>query len=436
MSLIERSFRERIVLVGVQSWPRGLSEIEESLDELASLVNTAGADEVARVIQSKNVLDPATLIGTGKAEELHLLCEQVDADTVVFDEDLTPAQHRNLEKILGRTAIDRTAVILDIFAQNARTEEGCAQVELAILKYRLPRLRGRGVALSRQSAGIGTRGPGETKLESDRRRITRRIAGLERQLKALEVKRGVQRKSRERSQVPSIALVGYTNAGKSTLLNALTEANALVQDRLFSTLDSKTKKLILSNGEEIICSDTVGFVKKLPHQLVESFRSTLEEVRTADLLLHVVDSHANAPEAQMEAVRQVLHEVNADEVEELIVFNKADLDSTQATRLCNLYPGSVVVSAAMKENIGELIRIISERIHATDKCINLRIPYARGDLLDLLHKKAQIISENNCETSVELKVKIREQFMAKLSPFTVTDDSYGNEHLVIDNLLQ
>ncbi len=421
MTLIERSFRERIVLVGVQSWPRGLREVEESLDELASLVNTAGADEVARVIQSKNVLDPATLIGTGKAEELHLLCESVDADTVVFDEDLTPAQHRNLEKILGRTAIDRTAVILDIFAQNARTEEGCTQVELAILRYRLPRLRGKGVSLSKQSAGIGTRGPGETKLESDRRRITRRIAGLERQLKELEVKRNVQRRSRGRSEIPSVALVGYTNAGKSTLLNALTEANALVQDRLFSTLDPKTKKLFLAGGEEIVCSDTVGFVKKLPHQLVESFHSTLEEVRTADLLLHVVDSHAADPKAQMEAVRYVLHEVGADEVEELIVLNKSDLDPAQALRLANLYPDSVTVSAARKENIDGLTKKISDCLHANDQCIKLRIPYDRGDLMDLLHKKSQIVSENNREQFVEITAKVRQQFVARLSPFMDAD---------------
>ncbi|HVC26479.1 MAG TPA: GTPase HflX, partial [Acidimicrobiales bacterium] len=318
MTLIERSFRERIVLVGVVTWPRTLAEVEASLDELSLLVDTAGADEAARVLQSRDTLDPATYIGRGKATELHALCEQVDADTVVFDDELTPAQQRNLEKLLGRTAIDRTAVILDIFAQNARTDHPPPQVELALLRYRLPRLRGRGMSLSQQAGGIGTRGPGETQLEVDRRRIMRRITRLEAELQQLESTRRTQRRARRRGAVRSVSLVGYTNAGKSTLLNALTDADVLVENRLFATLDPRTRKLDLPGGQIVLCSDTVGFVRKLPHQLVESFHSTLEVVADTDLLVHVVDASATDPESQMDAVRFVLAEIGASEVPELV----------------------------------------------------------------------------------------------------------------------
>ncbi|MBV8960800.1 MAG: GTPase HflX, partial [Actinobacteria bacterium] len=276
MSLIERTFRERIVLVGVAIPPVSLDETEEHLDELSRLIDTAGADEAARVVQRREAPDPATYIGRGKAEELHQLSLAVDADTVVFDDDLTPAQQRNLEKILGRTAIDRTDVILDIFAQNARTQEGKAQVELALLRHRLPRLRGRGTALSQQAGGIGTRGPGETQLEVDRRRLLRRITKLEADLKQLTKTRRTQRRSRSRSRLSTVSIVGYTNAGKSTLLNKLTEAGVLVEDRLFATLDPRTRRLDLPGGESVLLSDTVGFVRKLPHSLVEAFRSTLE----------------------------------------------------------------------------------------------------------------------------------------------------------------
>jgi GTP-binding protein HflX len=292
MSLIDRSFRERIVLVGVVARHRTIEEVEASLHELGLLVDTAGADEVARVIQRRDTPDPATYIGRGKAQELRAVSEATDADTVVFDDELTPAQQRNLEKVLGRTAIDRTAVILDIFAQNARTEEGKAQVELALSQYRLPRLRGRGITLSQQAGRIGTRGPGETQLEEDRRRIMRRISKLETELKDLEGTRRTQRRSRARSTHREVSLVGYTNAGKSTLLNRLTDTDALVGNRLFSTLDPRTRRLELPGGEVVLCSDTVGFVRKLPHLLVDAFHATLEVVGTADLLVHVVDGSA------------------------------------------------------------------------------------------------------------------------------------------------
>src|SRR4051812_28918759 len=273
MALIDRSFRERIVSVGVTVPPARVEETEASVDELERLVETAGADPVERVLQRRDAPDPATYVGKGKAGELHEIAETVDADTVVFDDELSPAQQRNLEKILGRTAIDRTAVILDIFAQNAHSMEGKAQVELAQLQYRLPRLRGRGKGLSQQAGGIGTRGPGETQLEVDRRRLVRRMTKLESELRELGRTRNTQRKARGRAQLHTISIVGYTNAGKSTLLNRLTDAGVLVENRLFATLDPRTRRLELPGGEAVLVNDTVGFVRKLPHQLVEAFRS-------------------------------------------------------------------------------------------------------------------------------------------------------------------
>src|SRR5918995_4244837 len=276
--LIERTFREKIVLVGVAVGKQDTDDVEQSLDELALLVDTAGADAVARTTQRRDAPDPTYYVGKGKAEELREVSLEVDADTVVFDDELSPAQSRNLEKLLGRTAIDRTAVILDIFAQNASTQEGKAQVELAHLRYRLPRLRGRGLALSQQAGRIGTRGPGETQLEVDRRRLVRRMTKLEAELRQLRATRRTQRKARSRSRNRTVSLVGYTNAGKSTLLNRLTGAGVLVEDRLFATLDPRVRRLDLPGGETVLLSDTVGFVRKLPTPLVEAFQSTLEVV--------------------------------------------------------------------------------------------------------------------------------------------------------------
>ena len=353
MSLIERSFREKIILVGVARNGAEVEDVEAHLDELALLVGTAGADVVGRVVQRKATPDPATYIGKGKAEELRELSLAVDSDTVVFDDELSPAQHRNLEKILGRTAIDRTAVILDIFAQNAHTLEGKAQVELALLRYRLPRLKGKGTALSQQGAGIGTRGPGETKLEVDRRRLLKRMVKLEVELKEMDKNRRVQRSARTRSRARTVSLVGYTNAGKSTVLNTLTDAGVLVENRLFATLDPRTRRLELPGGEAVLLSDTVGFVRKLPHQLVQAFKSTLEVVRESDLLVHIVDSSAPNPEGQIEAVRAVLDELHADRVPELLGFNKADV-TDEAGRLAAKYPGSVALSAVTGEGVEEL----------------------------------------------------------------------------------
>jgi GTP-binding protein HflX len=392
-TLIDRRFREKIVLVGMVAWPRTLEEVEASLDELSLLVDTAGADEAARIVQRRAAADPATYIGRGKAEELRRISEAVDADTVVFDDELTPAQQRNLEKILGRTAIDRTAVILDIFAQNAHTQEGRAQVELALSRYRLPRLRGKGLTLSQQAGGIGTRGPGETQLEVDRRRIMRRIRKLEVELRDLEATRHTQRKSRARGALRTVSLVGYTNAGKSTLLNVFTDAGVLVEDRLFSTLDPRTRRLDLPGGEAVLCSDTVGFVRKLPHQLVDAFHATLEVVGSSELLVHVVDVSAPDPEAQIDAVRTVLGEIGAAEVPELLAFNKADLDRRKAGRLMAQHPGSVACSALTGRGVPELLRAVADRLRSEDRTVKLAVPVARGDVLAAIHREGEVVAE-------------------------------------------
>jgi len=416
VSLIERTFREKIILVGVTIPPATSAETEHHLDELALLVDTAGADEAARVIQRRDSPDPATYVGKGKAEELRDLSLTVDADTVVFDDELSPAQSRNLEKILGRTAIDRTAVILDIFAQNARTQAGKAQVELAQLRYRLPRLRGRGKALSQQAGGIGTRGPGETQLEVDRRRLVRRMTKLEAELKELTKNRRTQRRARSRSRLSTVSLVGYTNAGKSTLLNQLTDAGVLVEDRLFATLDPRTRRLQLPGGESVLLSDTVGFVRKLPHQLVEAFRSTLEVVKESDLLVHMVDSAADDPEEQIEAVRAVLAEIGADRVPELLAFNKADV-SREAKRLAERYPGSVELSALTGEGIGNLVQTIGDRLRALGRIVELVVPYDRGDVLAAIHREGEVLVETHEDNAARLRVRVDDAGAARFQEF-------------------
>ena len=359
-TLIERSVRERIVLVGVTFPGSDDDTTAASLDELSALIDTAGADEVGRMVQRRDHPDHTWFIGKGKATELHELCLEVDADTVVFDNELSPAQQYNLEKLLGRTAIDRTAVILDIFAQNAHTLEGKAQVELALLRYRLPRLRrGADAKLSQQRGGVGTRfGGGETKLEVDRRRIKSRISRLESELEDLGRTRQLQRQQRDHSGLGAVTIVGYTNAGKSTLLNTLTDAGVLTENRLFATLDPTTRRLSLPGGEPVLLTDTVGFVRRLPHGLVESFKSTLEVASRADYLVHVVDASDVDPQGQIDAVREVLTEIDADAVPELVVFNKADLAPLEAKRLVADHPGSVAVSAVTGEGIEDFLRVL------------------------------------------------------------------------------
>jgi GTP-binding protein HflX len=406
--LIERTFRERIVVVGVvrADTPGGAEEVERSLDELGLLVDTAGADVVDRVVQRRATPDPATYIGKGKATELRDLCELLDVDTVVFDDELTPGQQANLEKLLGRTALDRTAVILDIFAQNASSLEGKVQVELAQLRYRLPRLRGRGRALSQQAGGIGTRGPGETQLEVDRRRLTRRIHKLESDLTDISRHRSTQRKARRRSPLRSVAIVGYTNAGKSTLLNHLTDAGVLVEDRLFATLDATTRRLELPGGEAVLLTDTVGFITKLPHGLVEAFRSTLEVAADADLLVHVVDGTAPDPDAQLDAVRGVLVDIGAGEVPELLVFNKADVDPTAVGRAALAHPGAVAISARTGLGVPAMLAAVAERLRSTTEEVELVVPFERGEVLAALHRHGEVLSEEPGEGGMRVVVRL------------------------------
>ena len=422
MTLIERGFREQIVLVGVTLPPVTDDETEASLDELALLIDTAGADEGARVLQRRDAPDPRYFIGKGKAEELREICLQVDADTVVFDNELSPAQQFNLEKLLGRTAIDRTAVILDIFAQNAHTLEGKAQVELALLRYRLPRLRrGTKGALSQQTGGVGsrTRGTGETQLELDRRRILRRITKLEGDLRDLQRNRQVQRKARSRTRLANVSIVGYTNAGKSTLLNRLTDAGALVEDRLFATLDPTTRRLQLPGGETVLVTDTVGFVQRLPHGLVEAFKSTLEIVGEADLLVHVVDASAADPDAQINAVRTVLDEIEAAHVPELIVFNKSDKVGVEAKRLVDLHPGSVAISALTGAGLDDFLNVLGDRLRSLTNVIELAVPYDRGDIVAAVHREGEVLSTTDTGEGLRIRARLDEASAGALGAFVV-----------------
>jgi GTP-binding protein HflX len=420
-TLIDRSKRERIVLVGVTLPPHTDDDTEAGLDELALLIDTAGADEVGRMMQRRDTPDHTWYIGKGKAEELKELCLAVDADTVVFDNDLSPAQQYNLEKLLGRTAIDRTAVILDIFAQNAHTLEGKAQVELALLRYRLPRLRrGVGAKLSQQRGGVGSRfGGGETKLEVDRRRIKHRIATLERELRDLGNTRALQRKGRVRSGLAAVTIVGYTNAGKSTLLNRLTRAGVLVEDRLFATLDPTTRRLSLPGGEPVLLTDTVGFVRRLPHGLIEAFKSTLEVASSADFLVHVVDASAPDPEGQIEAVHTVLDEIGARQVPELVVFNKADLVPDAAQRLVDQHEGSVALSAVTGEGVERFLTVLADRLRSIGKVTELFVPYERGDVVAAIHREGEVVSTGHETEGLRIRARLADASVGRLAEFVV-----------------
>jgi GTP-binding protein HflX len=407
--------------------PETVQETENSLDELALLVDTAGADEVGRVHQRRQAPDPPTYVGKGKAEELREVALATDCDTVVFDNELSPAQQFNLEKLLGRTAIDRTAVILDIFAQNAHSQEGKAQVELAQLRYRLPRLRRRAGALSQQAGGmsaaggarIGTRGPGETQLEVDRRRIVRRIHKLEGDLRDIERHRDTQRKAQRRGQLATVVIVGYTNAGKSTLLNRLTDAGVVVEDRLFATLDATTRRLELPGGEGVLLTDTVGFIRKLPHQLVQAFKSTLDVAVDADLLVHVVDAGAPDVAGNIRAVRDVLAEIGAAHVPELLAFNKSDLVPDEADRLRAVHEGSVALSATTGEGVDHLVAAIGDRLRSLTTLVDLLIPFERGDLLAAAHRAGEVLHEAPGEGGMHVRGRFDDAAVGRFSEFVV-----------------
>ena len=373
------------------------------------------------MVQRRDHPDHTWFIGKGKADELHELCLAVDADTVVFDNELSPAQQYNLEKLLGRTAIDRTAVILDIFAQNAHTLEGKAQVELALLRYRLPRLRrGATAKLSQQRGGVGTRfGGGETKLEVDRRRIMRRISRLEAELDELGRTRQLQRQQRDRSGLAAVTIVGYTNAGKSTLLNTLTDAGVLTEDRLFATLDPTTRRLALPGGEPVLLTDTVGFVRRLPHGLVESFKSTLEVASRADYLVHVVDATAADPEGQIAAVREVLDEIDAAAVPELLVVNKADIAPAVAKQVADDHPGSVAISAVTGEGIDALLRALGDRLRALTNVVELVVPYDRGDVLAAIHREGEVVSTTDEPEHLVVRARLSDASAGRLAEFVV-----------------
>ena len=373
---------EKVMLISTDS--------EESLDELASLAETAGAMVITRVLQNRQRPDPATFIGSGKAEELALACQTLEIDLAILDDELTGAQQRNLENLLGVRVIDRTALILDIFAQRAQSAEGKLQVELAQMKYRLPRLTGLGTVLSRLGGGIGTRGPGETRLEVDRRRIRRRIDDLEHQLQEIKKQRDLRRARREKTGQITVALVGYTNAGKSTLLNALSGADVLVEDKLFATLDPVMRRVTLPENRECLVVDTVGFIRKLPHQLVQAFRSTLEEALYADLLVVVSDLSSPQYAQQRATVFQVLNDLGAADRPILEALNKAD----EAHISGMIEPAdAILISAKNGDGLDALRAEISRRIAALRHRAELTVPYARGNVLSLIHEKGQVVSE-------------------------------------------
>ena len=401
--------QQKALLIGTVSDARRTEAAQSSLHELALLADTAGAEVVYQELQRRAAPHPATYIGSGKVVELAAIATALDVDVVIFDDELSPAQQRNLEAQFKCDVVDRVALILDIFAQHATSQEGMVQVELAQLRYRLPRLRGRGHSLSQQGGGIGTRGPGETQLEVDRRRLTRRIQKLETDLKTLARTRKTQRKARTRGALTRIALVGYTNAGKSTLLNRLTAADVLVENQLFSTLDPTTRRLALPGGEPILVSDTVGFVQRLPHQLVAAFRSTLEEASAVELVVHVVDGSDPEVTTRIAAVLEVLRAIDSEahHDQDLFVWNKTDLaDPDDIEQLLHDYPGSIAVSAAVGTGIDGLIEEIAARLRAQAVVVQLVVPYDRGDVLAALHREGEVLVEVHTDTDTRVQARL------------------------------
>ena len=415
---------ERVVLAAV--WTEGTAEdADNSLRELAALAETAGSTVLAGLVQRRAKPDTGTYLGSGKAIELRDVVIAEGADTVICDTELTPSQRRALEDVVKVKVIDRTALILDIFAQHAKSKEGKAQVELAQLQYLLPRLRGWGESMSRQAGGqaaggqgMGSRGPGETKIELDRRRINIRMAKLRREIKEMKTSRDTRRLSRKTNEVPSVAIAGYTNAGKSSLLNRLTGAGVLVENQLFATLDPTVRRAETEDGRLYTLADTVGFVRQLPTQLVEAFRSTLEEVADADLLLHVVDGSHPDPEGQISAVRAVLADVDAASVREVIVVNKADAaDPEVLDRIQRHEKHSIVVSARTGAGIDELRALIAEELPRPTIDVEVLVPYDRGDLVSRLHQEAEVLSSEHTGNGTLLKARVHPDLAGELAAF-------------------
>ena len=415
---------EKVILIGV--WSQGnLTAAENSLRELSALAETAGARVLDGLLQRRNMPDPTSYLGKGKAAELRDLARSLGADTVIANTELSPSQRRSLEDIVKIKVIDRTAIILDIFAQHAKSKEGKAQVELAQLEYLLPRLRGWGDSMSRQAGGqaaggvgIGSRGPGETKIELDRRRINTRMAKLKREIKGMKLARDTKRQSRQKSRVPQVAIAGYTNAGKSSLLNRLTKAGVLVENALFATLDPTVRKHSTPDGREYTISDTVGFVRDLPHQLVEAFRSTLEEIAGADLIVHVVDATDPDPLGQISTVRSVIADFDASSIPELVVFNKADLVSDEVqVRLRGMVQGALLVSARTGKSIDALQEAIAGMLPKPDVEFVGVIPYSRGDLVSRIHLAGKVLDTEYIEEGTYLRALVREDLAHELKEF-------------------
>ena len=397
---------ERVVLVGV--WTEGsIKDAENSMAELAALAETAGSEVLDALIQRRDKPDPATFIGSGKVSELKGVVKSTGADTVICDGELSPGQLRNLEDKVKVKVVDRTALILDIFAQHAKSKEGKAQVELAQVSYMLPRLRGWGDSLSRQAGGIGGRGPGETKIEVDRRRIRDKMAKLRREIAEMKVARDTKRQERKRNSIPSVAIAGYTNAGKSSLLNRLTNAGVLVQNALFATLDPTVRKSETKDGRVYTLSDTVGFVKHLPHELIDAFKSTLEEVSGADLIVHVVDGSHQDPLGQIKAVREVIRDIGGEKIPEIIALNKAEIADPEVIRLVmREEPDAYPISVHTGVGIEALIAAIEASLPRPKVEVRTLIPYNRGDLVSRIHEEGEIIREEHLENGTSLHARV------------------------------
>jgi len=404
--------------------PRKISSnwtTEDSLEELANLTKTAGGRVVAKVVQTREGVDSTFYVGKGKAAEIANLVKELGADLVIFDDDLTPSQQRNLEEIMEVKVLDRTQLILDIFAQRARSSEGKIQVELAQLTYLLPRLRGKGIILSRLGGGIGTRGPGETKLEVDRRRIKEKIGRLKEKLKEIEQQRDILRRKRKRNSWRVVAIIGYTNAGKSTLLNALTNAQVKVDDKLFATLDPITRKLTLPNQESILLTDTVGFINKLPHHLIAAFRATLREIEEADLLINVLDASHSKLEEENRATYSVLKELKVDDKPVINVLNKIDLvkNGYRLSRLRRNLDADVAISALYGDSLDALLDKIAQALELERErvLVELLLPYHKSDLLALIHREGKVLSKEYLESEVAVRARISPQLANKLTDY-------------------